>query len=333
MTSRVLYFPLISVPENAWFTRVLLYWDGVGAIVPREFARQPRQLTPYMRELEESELVSFIDPAECAEEIFSAGTGLLEVLDRTGEVSRRGASLDSAVDVPLIHGQKMGEELARRFVDAGLARRGEGSWFQVEARTADEFMTLLARVLGERWEMDPITDRMEPLTSVGVSVAEPATRGFAESLAELRMPLLEAILPGPVEAIEPSKMKRFKKQHEKLLADFRVAVDAALVGAAKEDDPAARSLLLTRAKQELGAGVDDVSAAMHQSGWKSIGLGIMAVAVPVAVSAVTGDVITLAGALPGLAYSAHGVRLGRISHDRALGKPLAYAAIAQTRFG
>lgn len=34
MARKVLYFPYISVPESAWFTRVLLYWDEVGSIVP-----------------------------------------------------------------------------------------------------------------------------------------------------------------------------------------------------------------------------------------------------------------------------------------------------------
>jgi hypothetical protein len=71
---------------------------------------------------------------------------------------------------------------------------------------------------------------------------------------------------------------------------------------------------------------------MRHSGWGSIVLGLLGAAVPVAISAVTGDVISLAGALPGLAYTAYGTRSVRESHRAALGKPLAYAALAQARF-
>lgn len=37
MTTAALYYPYIKVPESDWFTRVLLYWDVVGAIVPYEY--------------------------------------------------------------------------------------------------------------------------------------------------------------------------------------------------------------------------------------------------------------------------------------------------------
>ncbi len=36
-TNNVLYFPYISVPSSVWFTRMLLYWDKVGSIVPRDY--------------------------------------------------------------------------------------------------------------------------------------------------------------------------------------------------------------------------------------------------------------------------------------------------------
>jgi hypothetical protein len=36
MADAVIYFPYIRVPDNEWFTRVLLYWDQLGTIVPEE---------------------------------------------------------------------------------------------------------------------------------------------------------------------------------------------------------------------------------------------------------------------------------------------------------
>jgi len=36
MEANALYFPYIKVPKSAWFTRILLYWDKVGAIIPSD---------------------------------------------------------------------------------------------------------------------------------------------------------------------------------------------------------------------------------------------------------------------------------------------------------
>jgi hypothetical protein len=73
MNSRVLYFPLINVPQNAWFARVLLYWDEVGAIVPNEVMRR-QGVTPYMKELIHEGLVSPTDPAQYERLVYDAGT-------------------------------------------------------------------------------------------------------------------------------------------------------------------------------------------------------------------------------------------------------------------
>jgi hypothetical protein len=47
MADSVLYFPSTRVPETGWFTRVLLYWDSVGTIVPAEYLDDPLFLRPY----------------------------------------------------------------------------------------------------------------------------------------------------------------------------------------------------------------------------------------------------------------------------------------------
>jgi hypothetical protein len=54
---QVLYFPYISVPEDAWFTSVLLHWDKVGSIVPAPYVREPQRLSAYMQDLLAAELV------------------------------------------------------------------------------------------------------------------------------------------------------------------------------------------------------------------------------------------------------------------------------------
>jgi hypothetical protein len=64
MVDKVLYFPYIRVPGNEWFTRVLLYWDEVGSIVPSEYIYRPESLGTYMRELVQAQLVRQVLPGD-----------------------------------------------------------------------------------------------------------------------------------------------------------------------------------------------------------------------------------------------------------------------------
>ena len=57
MKNKVLYFPYINVPNSIWFTRMLLYWDEVGAIVPYEYIDNPEKLDSHTKSLVEAELV------------------------------------------------------------------------------------------------------------------------------------------------------------------------------------------------------------------------------------------------------------------------------------
>jgi len=54
MARKALYFPYIRTPDDPWFTRVLLYWDAVGTILPGGLEDDARYVTPRMRELRES---------------------------------------------------------------------------------------------------------------------------------------------------------------------------------------------------------------------------------------------------------------------------------------
>jgi hypothetical protein len=135
-----------------------------------------------MTALIDERLLTPVDPKLHREAIDRQGQGLLTVLDRSGELDRRRGSFERTVDIPLIHREKMGDMLARAFVEAGVARPGEGPWIQVEERTAAEFMTHLATTLGAWHDMVPITNRKEPLTTVGISLDDPDGQRFEQAL-------------------------------------------------------------------------------------------------------------------------------------------------------
>jgi len=48
MSEAAIYFPNINVPERAWFSRVLLYWDEIGSIGPYGYTQDLGHLSPYI---------------------------------------------------------------------------------------------------------------------------------------------------------------------------------------------------------------------------------------------------------------------------------------------
>ncbi|RBI68912.1 hypothetical protein DQ400_06020 [Vreelandella sulfidaeris] len=69
MRDNALYFPYISVPKDRWTIKTLLYWDKLSSIVPMDHIDNPQQLTPFMQELVQEELVEQVFPAHHLYEI------------------------------------------------------------------------------------------------------------------------------------------------------------------------------------------------------------------------------------------------------------------------
>ena len=53
-----IYYPYIRLPESAWFSRAVLYWDSVATIVPDQWTADPNKLGSYTLELVQLEVVT-----------------------------------------------------------------------------------------------------------------------------------------------------------------------------------------------------------------------------------------------------------------------------------
>ncbi|WP_336333750.1 hypothetical protein [Pseudomonas putida] len=51
MSNNALYYPYMSIPQDAWSARTLPYWDGLATIVPMDHLYRPEQLSQFMRGL------------------------------------------------------------------------------------------------------------------------------------------------------------------------------------------------------------------------------------------------------------------------------------------
>jgi hypothetical protein len=246
---QVLYFPYISVPDDAWFTRVLLYWDKVGSIVPAPYAEAPAALSAYMQDLLRAELVTPVAPEEYQDRLWGPMEHFLLFVDNeieTGNLepgvlgdrfaSRGGSKPDTVFE---IHGGKLGVLVAQGLEARGLARPADrGPWYEVESRTAAHFMAFLAVALGAEAGMDSVTDSAGHLAAM--SANRDPSAAPTELLGELRASVLEALLPAPQQPIPVEELAAFKDDHGDLLIRFRRHLEDGLVDLALIDKEWAR---------------------------------------------------------------------------------------------
>ena len=345
MAEAVLYFPYISVPRNAWFTRVLLYWDEVGSIVPERHAEDLSRVSAFMRDLVSAELVRPIVPEAFDRRLYGAVDPFLEFVDSDPEIAARAAigfgseSASRGGSEPgtsmRIHrgkfGYMLGDQLERRGLarPAGDGRRGR-DWLEVESRTATAYMAYLSATLGalDEVEMDPITDTLGSLAPFGGG--EPTAP--MQLVAELRMGVLESVLPGPANSISVSTLVRFKERHGELLGRFRRHIESHLLDLAVIPDAAVREAKRGILTAELQDQLDEIQGRMRPK-WTNLVFGtlcnVLGAAIPVGAAVATGALPVAAGGVPGLMNAIYSAQSAVRSSGEVRKDPLAYAALAR----
>jgi hypothetical protein len=264
MSHRILYFPYIKVPEGAWLTQALLYWDQVSSIVPYEYLSSPERLGPYMQALLREELVWQVQPGAFLFEIPRFREAFVSYLQGLGaglptrlEAFRNGK-------VVRIHLEKMGK-LVDDLKDAGLAAPSSSyPWFDVEAETAQDFMCYLATALGQLDRIDSL-----PMTDTGDMLHRTLGPGASQgTLDELRIEVLDRILPIPTRAVPPAELARFKAKHGAALIDFRLRVEQELVGLAQMGDLTLRERAIELFAEEANQRTAEIRSWLRESRWQ-----------------------------------------------------------------
>jgi hypothetical protein len=328
---------------------VLLYWDEVGSIVPSPYAEDPARLSPYMGDLLRAGLVRPIVPEDYAYPLESAMEPFLAFVDADPEIARRAragfgsgtASRGAAEPGTLveIHRGKFGRGVVTGLVDRQLARPPDAGderteWLEVESRTAAAFMAHLAAALGSlpRVDMDPITDGLAPL--VPFASAAGAAEDPLALAAELRMGVLESVLPGPAEGVPVPDLIRFKERHGELLRGFRRRIEGELIDLALVPDAGARDAKLRLVKEDLEEQVAEIGERMRPN-WPALVFGTLCGLVGSSISAgaalasgAAPAAAAGAASLAGAVYSAYSVTRTTKDFGR---DPLAYAALARER--
>lgn len=268
----VIYFPYMQVPQNEWFTRVLLYWDKIYAIVPEIAVDEI--VGDYMGGLMQEGLIMTIDPAEHILKIPRFSEAFLEWVDALEYPVPRDAHTRKTMPKTAIHTGKLEcEIIGNALEERGLADFQGYPYAQIESYTADLYMAYLAASLGQQpiFNSTPITDKSRYLASF--AAIDQQRRDWDEQIDEMRTVVLNNILPAPSGGVPPVDIADFKRENKALLKHFRNKLESVLLDAAQMADIELRKRKIDQFIFETQDKIDEISEALKTRDWKNITLG------------------------------------------------------------
>ena len=300
----VIYFPYIRVPQSQWFTQVLLYWDQVLSIVPEEF-QGSFDLGPNMDQLMDLRLVKPLSPRRYIERIPHFDEAFIEYINSPANPIRGDErELRQMLHVD-VHEEKLTYSLIEELRRKGLVRGGTGSWIELEAYTANQYMAYLASCLGELPEINstPITDNRFNFQSL-----DPEYFRVQANIIAMRGLVLNDIFPAPERAIPPEIIVDFKSDYRYELERFRNKIESFLVQAALVANDRVRSQQVNQFRDELSGEIRALKESMEQRNWGYISLGRFLAYAPVMAGiafgvgtanppAIVGGILSLANAV------------------------------------
>lgn len=325
--SNILYYPYINLPRADWTLRTLLYYDNIGAIVPQEYLYSPGNYDGFMLELVRSELVTPINPIEILERPWEITRPFLELIEsnqkklQTAQYDFRNGARGLVhqgkfLKTP-IHADKFDESIFQGLQELGLAERGDGRWYSVESRTANNLMKYLATIISAKTDRLPVTDLVRPVFY---------KQSFINQQKK-RETILTNLIPFP-EDIDLIKLRRFKENHSELLNAFRTRVELIVL----DPNIIEVTLLFDTYLTELLQRKQELTAKMNESRFKSIVFGTVCGLIGayqgLASASTPGAII---GGLPGFAsavYSALQIERAENIFDQS---GLKYLALADKR--
>lgn len=333
MRNNALYFPYISLPDEAWTIKTLLYWDKVSSIVPMDYIERPDELGSFMQQLVHEGLVEQIFPARFIYKIREFEQCFINFIEHKIHNRPARSEHQPRINRPVtrIHIEKLGN-IPDFLVENGLAKRINGSWYDIERSVANIFMAYLATCLGAIPEINaaPVTNKAMYASLFSNSNL---SRNNEIHHEKSRNVILRSLLPTPNQNVTIDQLLRFKERHGHLLPALRrtIEVHSALIAALPNADDRADAAydFIERSHLEIHEIVDAMKPTWNKIAFGSIaplfGAGIsLGAAEPENHLVYAGAAISFTAA----AYQAiASIRDDRI---RQLTKPLAYIAHARS---
>jgi hypothetical protein len=337
-----LYFPYMQVPESAWFTRILLYWDRAATIIPAAALEQQLTGDHYMNTLRREGLLSFVEPANTIwldpDHHDAFRENFLKAVDTYSFAPV------SSSRYTRVHANKMVWSLFSELERRGLATTEPEDlasvWWHVEPGTANLYMIFLATAISS-WQSQhndetcPVTD-----ASQAIEWLAPAPTAVESQLSLLRYRLITELLPAPSATVPAQKLRKFKEDHHDQLQRLRRYLDLKLVELVDVDDKATLRIRERLIREEVADDVSGLREQMERKRWPKVVLcgfgGIVATGLAVSSAVVTGGASALALGLAAGSGIVSGTPpvLDALRSTRSGGRaPLAYAALAARDLG
>jgi hypothetical protein len=300
---RLLWYPTINVPNEAWLKRVLLYTDKIGTISPGGYIRPDiwERHIEVLRDENQLEVLSamdFLTSRRRAEALRQDALSFFQSREfRSWKKSRnrprtkgpkrlnrpdhqlaglltlnRDVQLETTDESFLIHIEKLDPEVARFLEDQGLMSRVcdqyGNEWYDAEREVAHAYMSMLARHIGRYRGFVPSTDSATSERMAFNLTGPSSERHPVGSL------LLSRILPTPMRETPVGEIIAFKRQREQELLQFRLKLLDIHDKLARAETSEDQQLLISRFEAERDAGLATLTRLLTES---RIGFGLSSV--------------------------------------------------------
>lgn len=322
---RLLYFPYISIPNAAWLTQALLYWDGVATIVPCDYLKQPRRFTPFARALLQEGVIQAVPPEEYAYSFTDDYLRFLDWVQQHRDCFRLERTRQPQIRQYNLHIGKLGF-MGDEFVRMGLAVRVDLRWYMVSKSLSMSFMTFLAMLIGRNENYIPTTDTYQGMSALINIEPQSSGRNAQAVRGRFRNSILESIFPVPCN-VDLYDILRFKEKYHDELIRFRRKVETFIsfleTLPSEEQQRQCQSFLL-----DIEDELEELKGQMRWFRAPRIDFGTLIAALPSAFSIANKDSL---GAVANLSLLLCELIWNRTRTEN-LHKPLAYAALYQNRF-
>ncbi|MBB2144577.1 kinase [Pedobacter sp. LMG 31464] len=275
MTSNLLYFPYINLPQTEWTFRTLLYYDSISSIVPDDYFHNPEnKFDKFTLELLREDLVIMVNPLQALERPFELTQPFMDFITSPYfkidvRISRfKGGFYErinnTKLSPTLVSSLKFNYEIMYQLQELGLAKHAYDNFYHVEKSTATYLMSYLANILAIKLELMPITNLAMNKWHMRYN-----NRILDPDIAHRRNRVLENVIPMPSD-INLSKLLDFKEKHHKSLGLFKAVVEQIALDPRYNDD-----LLLDQKIEELNYHKNEITASMNSSRFGKIVFGTL----------------------------------------------------------
>jgi hypothetical protein len=220
----VLFFPSISLPDDDWTYKSLLYYDSIHVIAPESYNAE-NQYNELTKKLMDRGIVKTINPWDYLHSIQAYEDALIQYIEENVNFKLNAQSSFNLGKLVRIHRDKFHYNLFEHLERNSLAKEITGSsWIEMEENIALIILTFLATVISEEKELELATNNIKNIQIINrESISNFDSVNLKEH--ETRMNILNGIMPYAVDN-NVDKILSFKRRNLSALVDFRILIES-----------------------------------------------------------------------------------------------------------